>query len=271
MGLLLSHNSTVKIWNDLVVISTQFSEPPKGGGKRSEIEGFSRESRKRLIEELHKQKFDKMTFITLTYPEKYPRDWKAYKKNLQAFRVRLERKFGKVRIIWRLEYQKRGAPHYHLILFDPPWVDKAWVSKAWYEVVKSGDERHLAAGTNVLAFSAVEDFRVISAYVAKYAAKETRQVAKVDYGKTGRHWGKWNIKKEDPICFKMDSREVQSIAVELFSSRGSADTWRPSDYRNATILGDSMGCNSFRNRALAIIAEGSIKVNRRGYDAGNPG
>lgn len=256
MGLLLSHNSTLKVWNDLVVVSTPFSEPPKGGGKRSEIEGFSRESRKRMIEDLHKVKFAEVLFVTLTYPAEFPHDWRVYKRNLKAFRMRVEREFGKVQCFWRLEYQKRGAPHYHLLYLDPPYMGKEWVSLAWYEVVGSGDVRHLKAGTNVVPIREEQGKALVAFYVGKYASKPDEGIDEVDHGKTGRHWGKWNVKTEDPIEFTLESGQAEYVALELFSSRGSADTWRPSDYRNTTIMGDSMGSSNFRSRAIALLASG---------------
>ena len=257
MGLLLSHNCTLKVWNDLVVFSRDGSEPPPGGGKRKEIFEFTRESRKRMIEELHKVKFESTLFVTLTYPDEFPRDWERYKKHLRAFRSRVERRFGKVRAFWRLEYQKRGAPHYHLLYFDPPFIPKEWVSRAWYEIVKSGDERHLHAGTNVQYITGQEDIPLVAFYVGKYVAKEAERVEDNERGNTGRHWGKWNIETEDPFIVHLESGEAERIAIECFSRRGRADTWRPSDYLNSTCMGDSMGTTHFRQLVISLTVQGA--------------
>lgn len=155
---------------------------------RGEIKGFSRKSRKRLLDVLsqipRRAISGGVLLITLTYPSQYPSDPSVFKAHLFAFRKRLEREHGDVSVVWRLERQSRGAPHYHLLVFGLKRVDIGWLSRAWYEIVGSGDEKHLRAGTNVVR---VRGWRELTAYVSKY-------VAKVDsHGlRWGRLWGVWN-------------------------------------------------------------------------------
>jgi len=66
--------------------------------------------------------------------------------------------------------------------------ERQWVSLSWYSVVASGDEKHLAAGTNV---QTVRTFKGAVAYAAKYCGKvcdfldlETGELRSV-----GRFWG----------------------------------------------------------------------------------
>lgn len=123
-------------------------------------------------------------FVTLTYPERYPDDGRVWKKHLRAFLRRLERR-GLQGAVWRLEFQERGAPHFHLLLVFVDKVDLSWlreyVSVAWYEVVGSGDEKHFLAGTNC---QQVRVGRGLMSYIAKYLAKEA-----VDGVAVGRRWG----------------------------------------------------------------------------------
>lgn len=252
MGLLLSHNCTVRVWRDLVTVSRDTEGKPPGGGKRSEIEGFTDESRKRLIEFMHTLKFDGMTMVTLTYPEDYPEDWKIYKKHLRAYRSHLDRTYGKLRIVWRLEYQKRGAPHFHLLVLDPPFIPASEESKKWAKITRSGDLNHAKIGVDVSPVTEWGDRGLAAFYVAKYAGKSTGLVEEKDHGKTGRHWGYWNIEKESPSSFTLALGDAEYLSTFLFASRGSADTWRPVDYTRATILGDSLGSDKFGQRALLL-------------------
>jgi len=159
---------------------------PSGRGR---IAGFSNKSRKRLFDflsQVPRTAFSNgLLFVTLTYPSEFPTDYKEYKAHLRAFLKRLYRKIGKeLPVLWRLEFQKRGAPHFHLIVWGISRLDLQWLSRAWYNVVGSGDEKHLLAGTNV---KSVRDRRLVLSYVSKYMAKG---MALPD-AMTGRVWGIW--------------------------------------------------------------------------------
>jgi len=135
--------------------------------------------------------------VTLTYPGEFVTAG-ASKVHLDAWLRRLGRRVGKWAGIWRIEPQQRGAPHYHGVFFVSPdglgdkgaWLDelRRWVSQSWYEVVGSGDERHLRAGTRV---ALVQSYRHFLAYVSKYHAKVLPEDAKLEGGweRPGRWWG----------------------------------------------------------------------------------
>ncbi len=109
---------------------------------------------------------------------------------MDIFLKLLKRKYGEIEYIWRLEAQKRGAPHYHLIIYFYHEPDlgklKKWVSLNWYEVVQrfweEKDEKHLQAGTNC---KKVDNYLSMISYVSKYMTK-TDQDKLLDQG---RYWG----------------------------------------------------------------------------------
>lgn len=148
--------------------------------KKGDIKGLSKDSRRRLIKKVNKVDYKNREmpyWVTLTYPQRFPTDSQEYKADLDAFLKRLKRKFGEVEYIWRLEFQKRGAPHYHLILFLPDWEGKIqylrkWISRNWYEVAQRfwdrKDEKHLKAGTNC---KRIKNYRQLISYVSKYMGK----------------------------------------------------------------------------------------------------
>lgn len=125
-------------------------------------------------------KMPKPVFLTLTYPSVYPSDEDA-RKHLRILWKRIRRATdSSACALWRMELQKRGAPHFHLIMWLPKRLSKEWYAQNWFSVVGSGDEKHLKAGTRI------EHIRTRNGlvwYVSKY-------VAKVEQGATtGRVWG----------------------------------------------------------------------------------
>jgi len=122
--------------------------PPKrhSRGIRDRVRGFSRASRRNLLLRLasiNRRAFrafkGKMIFVTLTYPKQYPEDPELCKRHLKALRRRLQREFGEFAGFWRMGIQKRGAFHFHLLLFVGPSVGsvnelRRFISSSWYEI-----------------------------------------------------------------------------------------------------------------------------------------
>jgi hypothetical protein len=138
-----------------------------------------------------------MLFLTLTYPREWSGDWHRWKRDLDVFLHRVHRKFPHAGAVWKLEPQRRGAPHFHLVVCGVPHLGKAWLSRAWYEVVASGDERHLRAGTQV---QAVQSHRGVISYAAKYATKGAEAPEGWQEG-VGRWWGTFN-REQLGVCYE---------------------------------------------------------------------
>jgi hypothetical protein len=126
-----------------------------------------------------------LLFVTLTYPRAWPGSWSTWKRDLDAMLKRFRRKFPAFGAVWKLEPQKRGAPHFHLLAVGVPFIAKAWLSEAWYDVVGSRDPRHLAAGTQV---QLARSHRGVVSYAAKYTAKAQLLPPSWQAG-VGRWWG----------------------------------------------------------------------------------
>jgi hypothetical protein len=139
-------------------------------GDRAKCAGFSARSRNALIRTVAEIRCDDPTLLgTLTYPGEFSKNPLDWKRDLDAWGKRAMRKYPGIAFVWKLEFQERGAPHYHLIIWNVAWVDKTWLARGWYEVVGSGEEDHRKAGTKIEA-PRCEDaaFRYASkAYVQK--------------------------------------------------------------------------------------------------------
>jgi hypothetical protein len=126
-----------------------------GGGDRDEVREFSQRSVKKMRRRLFSIDRDKadtlgynVFFITLTYPEVWPKNGEKIKRDLDVFMKRWNRKQGRSFSVWKLEEQKRGAPHYHLLIFtaDAEETDRKelneWVGEAWPEIIFTDKEKH---------------------------------------------------------------------------------------------------------------------------------
>jgi hypothetical protein len=157
-----------------------------------EIVEWSRRSRSRMSELVGSLDYSEWTqadgalaMVTLTLPgawlEVAP-DGKTFKRLLKAFEMRWRRAVGVWRCLWKLEFQRRGAPHWHALMRVPALVGaytfEEWLSWTWAEVVNHPDPeekaKHLRAGTGV-DFSGKDfsDPRRISLYFLGHSAKTT--------------------------------------------------------------------------------------------------
>lgn len=161
-----------------------------GGGKRGKVQGFSPASRRRLLYTFGKIQRAKMpVMVTLTYPAEFPTDSQVWKNHLRRWWQRLKRRIPGAGAVWKLEPQKRGAPHYHLLVWGLEGVPlgemKAYISKSWFQVVASGDKKHLLAGTRV---EPVRDHRGVMSYAGKYLGKVEEEDIP-GWQEPGRFWG----------------------------------------------------------------------------------
>ena len=199
----------------LVELKRLLGHKPKGLGKSEgdTITDYSRGSRNRFIKVLMSIDYEKAgtpLFWTATYPGEYSPDPKVWKNDLHKFSKRLKREFPGMYGTWRLEPQKRGAPHFYGFLWGCPGLEtmegKRWFSKAWFEVVASGDERHLRAGTGI---EVALDIKSSIFYMAKYQTKTEKGGYKQSFDyEVGRYWGVWNRAKLQIIKeeFELDQK-----------------------------------------------------------------
>ena len=187
--------------------------PPmrRGGGLRAKVRGFSRTSRTNFLRRLasiNRSTFrafkGRMIFVTLTYPHEYPEDPELCKRHLKALRKRLQREFEPFAAFWRMGIQKRGAWHFHLLLFVGPSIGsigelRRFISSSWYEVTGKVSEGHLRAGTRVVA---VKRWREATSYVERYMAEPEEFPEGMQ---TGRIWGIWN---GDLLPVRLETVEV---------------------------------------------------------------
>lgn len=186
--------------NEYFELPKEKEKPSLPKREKNDITEFSTKSRRRMLKKVNKadlQQFENFLFITLTYPNHFPTDRAKYKRDLDVLFKRMKTHLPHFENLWRLEAQKRGAPHYHILFYfeNVPKLQflKKWISKNWFEVVhrnlEEKDPKHLLAGTNV---KRVKGAKHLVYYMSKYMSKDEARPMK----NQGRFWGcsrNWGI------------------------------------------------------------------------------
>ena len=159
--------------------------------------------------------------ITLTYPgdwEVVAPDGASVKRHIVLWRKRFQREYGEpIRCIWKLEFQRRGAPHIHLWMAPPMSPGRSghnfaqWLSEAWAQVVDHPDAaqkaRHRLAGTAIDVRNGLKacDPKRLAIYFSKHSSpnlhgdKEYQHIVPELWRRPGhgpgRFWGVYGLKK----------------------------------------------------------------------------
>lgn len=159
--------------------------------------------------------------VTLTYPG----DWEtvapggaSVKRHMVLWRKRFQREYGEsARYIWKLEFQRRGAPHIHLWMAPPMSPGRSgrgfaqWLSETWAQIVDHPDPvqkaRHRLAGTAIDVRNGLKacDPKRLAIYFTKHSSpnlhgdKEYQHIVPELWRRPGRgpgrFWGVYGLKK----------------------------------------------------------------------------
>lgn len=183
--------------NDVVVKYHWRGIKPDLPQERDKVTEFTKQSRRRLAFVASNTPIDFLSMVTLTYPARYSNDGKAVKRHLKRFIQRCQRRWRPLAYLWFIEFQARGAPHFHILLScQVQTVDYQWVAAAWYEIVDSGDSKHYLAGTRTERITKPDGAR---RYAVKYAFKMRQKHVPKAYQDVGRFWGHSLNVKPKPI------------------------------------------------------------------------
>jgi len=209
--------------------------------KRGIIKSFSPRSRFRLFALLAKIKDIKSSnaiFVTLTYHYGFKGDDRAAQKDLHNFLSRLRNFDNNVQYIWRLEYQDRGAPHFHFILFPGSSYNSndhekyvSSLSLLWHNIADPTSNAHAKYGFKECK---ITNYRKACAYLSKYIAKLPRFNPDVLSAK------QWGNSRDLPIVFESihfcNEQYAMSVIEELrrwFAKNGKERYCTP-EYFNVT-------------------------------------
>lgn len=159
--------------------------------------------------------------VTLTYPgnwEMVAPTGASVKRHMMLWRKRFQREYGEpARYIWKLEFQRRGAPHIHLWMAPPTSPGRSglgfsqWLSGTWAQVVDHPDPvqkaRHRLAGTAIDVLSGLKacDPKRLAIYFTKHSSpnlngdKAYQHIVPEPWRQPGRgpgrFWGVYGLEK----------------------------------------------------------------------------
>lgn len=204
--------------NILVIKDTISCVPFQRENTRGQVTGLSKFSGARMRRYLRSCTSNYTWMVTLTYPSVFPCNGWESKEHLRRFNQELKRWFNRntcgdvePSIFWFLEFQERGAPHYHLFLNFQP--DKDFVSKRWYEIVGTDDDRHLRAGTRCEKLHAGRGGTV--SYASKYAAKLEQKSVPAGFENVGRFWGITGCRARLEAATRISDRDRTDFRVVM--------------------------------------------------------
>jgi len=206
-------------------------------GKRGTVQGWTHAATKNCMAFLRSVTVDQLTgdgfaiTLTLRHCPLTPQDWHSLRR---AFLKRMERS-GLLRSHWVTEWQRRGVPHLHGILYLPEstkphdWMlMHQHIVKSWLDLAAPfGAERHCQH------VNAVTDSLGWFQYLSKHSSRGVlhyqrckENVPELWKQHTGRVWGYtggWPIR--EPISIQMDRRA-------FFAYRRVIKGWRLADSRS---------------------------------------
>lgn len=220
-------SAEISVYADMTVVKVR-GHVQRGGGRRGAVTRFTNSARKRMLSRLGqiRENFRDACFMTLTYPREWNTDPRRWKRDLDVIIKRIRRKWPDACGIWRIEFQERGAPHFHLIIWNMTGRtgdSRFWISRSWFEVVGSGDFKHYRAGTN---FTRLRNRKRAGRYVSKYSAKVAGNPVDPETGElvqVGRWWGTFGAisvgRAIRAVVLLSEYHQIRRLAARLLKSR----------------------------------------------------
>ena len=189
--------------------------------KRGKIAAYSEKSKRRYSFILRNTQKLWSHEMEVGYPADFPMDGKKVKRDIKLLKDSLEREYPGICWTWRLGFQKRNAPHVHFL--TDRLVDYKWLAGRWYEIVGSGDPKHLKAGTHV---DKIKNVGMIINYMVTYMANDKETEVPEGFEDVGRFWGVKRGILECEEFKKIAPYGVTSRKLRLFRR------WAKAEYRS---------------------------------------
>lgn len=168
------------------------------GRQGRNIREFSTKSKKMMEMQLNlvnrKKLVHKPIAFTLTFAG-YEKEPNSIKIALQKFKKVLKEEFPEASGVWKVEFTREQAPHFHVLIFGVKFVPHEWLAQAWHECLYASAKKreenaaHLDSGTKVQGINGVDG---IFKYISKYLNKSETDVP--TWWNRSRFWGYVNMR-----------------------------------------------------------------------------
>lgn len=187
---------------------------------------LSKQSLTRLAFTVANSSVEFQSLITLTYGDTYPENGKKCKADLHKFLTYLARDFGEFEYCWFLEFQRRGAPHIHILvtLAEPDTLQRVEFALLWVRVAaaptrEEKEKMFLVHAYNIKgkkAWEAIREKDGAKRYALKYALKAYQKDVPEAFRDVGRFWGtSRNVPPDEIKRVPMTEDQMREILQSL--------------------------------------------------------
>lgn len=210
----MAYNKKVVISGNVIEVY-EYLEPIKEGysnkiekTKREQDEEVKKENFARSIKRTSKKirelvncnfDNDNSSFLTLTFKDNIT-DYDVAFSSWKRFKQKVERKYKiKLSYLGVVEFQKRGAIHFHICLFNVPYLKHSELYDLWLSVTNGGGVYIEKVNT--------EECDNVGAYVTKYITKDSDDFFDNEYKGKKRYFTSRNLKEPTEIKYSPDMEE----------------------------------------------------------------
>lgn len=214
--------------------------------KRGKVSHLSKRSLNNLVLIVSNCRVKFQSLLTLSYGQNYPIDGRRVKADLNKFITYLKRSFGRFEYFWFLEFQRRGAPHFHigLTLPEPSDCERDLVATIWAGIIERGNWPYTAIEppyrksdarfgmlTRDVVFRQHRRVKVwekekkrngMVRYVIKYATKLYQKSVPAVYSNVGRFWGvSSGVRLPDGALYSTTEEEIRHLMASYGRNLGN--------------------------------------------------
>lgn len=187
-----------------------------GGGIRGNISELSDASRRRLVERARNLP-GLQCILTFTFPDaRYSDDVRPFMTDgryVKGLHQRLRKALVRRGLagFWFLEFQRRGAPHFHVFCVGTLSQEARDSLRAtWAKMVGSACPHHYRRGMD---YQLLRKREAAAGYAAKYSAKSEQKTVPDHYRGIGRFWGVFGPLPEPEVIRVAPVEVVQLVRV----------------------------------------------------------
>jgi hypothetical protein len=226
--------------------------------KREEVSGWSAKTARSNTRFLQSVKLDSLSgtgvafTLTLKNCPDTADDWNKLRK---AFTMRLQRA-GMARLHWVTEWQRRGVPHLHGVVYFPDMPENeccGMIVNHWLKVAESYVAAPWAQNAKPIT-SSLGWLQYLAKHASRGAGHYQRSRESIPLGwkeKTGRMWGKWGQwETGDPSKFQVNMPAFHAYRrvfrrYRISESRAAGD-WRSLKYSRRCLKSNLQSLSTVR-------------------------
>ncbi len=195
--------------------------PPKAiQGNRSSIYSFSENSKRNLKRTVINSQYEFVSQFCLTFHQYWPADGKELKRMLNTWLTLCRKKIDNFKYIWILEFQERGAPHFHVYMNQEVSDSlRYFLAISWCRLTNPKmDDIDLEKTTQFRFHDHSKNFIAwdmgSGSYLCKYLDKERQKDVPECFENVGRFWGASRRTVAPPVILECSSLNQHSMTEE---------------------------------------------------------